>query len=65
MTRRRPRSTMSSMFAPMVTETPPTLEPVTVDTFIADLDHRSGDTNVRPAALRKRAATAPRARIYD
>ena len=39
------------------------LEPVTADTFVADLTSRT--TTAAAAALLARAAAAPRRRIYD
>jgi hypothetical protein len=53
------------MFTATVTEAPLNLEPVSPDSFIADLEPRSRDAHARPAELVQDAAIAPRRRIYD
>jgi hypothetical protein len=51
------------MFAATVIEAPLDLEPVTPDSFIADLAPLSRDAHARPAELVQGAA--PQRRIYD
>lgn len=53
------------MFTPTLTEAPLALEPVTSDPFVADLDHRSVESDSRLAAFFERNASAPRRRIFD
>jgi hypothetical protein len=53
------------MSTPTVIEARFAFEPVTSDTFVADLDHRSPEAQARLAALVSRAAAAPNRRIYD
>ena len=52
------------MFAAIVIEAPLNLEPVSPDSFIADLEPRSRDAHADPADV-QRAAAAPRRLIYD
>ena len=52
---------MPRMFSPTVIEAPLALEPVTADTFVADLSRPSPAA----AALLASAAAAPHRRIYD
>ena len=52
---------MPRMFSPTVIEAPLELEPVTADTFVADLSQPSGAA----AALLASAAASPQRRIYD
>jgi hypothetical protein len=52
---------MRRMFTPTVIEAPIELEPVTADTFVADLTQPSREV----AALLASAAASPRRRIYD
>jgi hypothetical protein len=56
---------MLGMSTPTVIEAPITLEPVTSDPFVADLDDRSPDGESRLTALRERYAAAPRRLIFD
>jgi hypothetical protein len=49
----------------VVIEAPLNLEPVSPDSFIADLETRSRDVHARPTELLQRAGVAPRRRIYD
>ncbi len=53
---------MPRMSTPTVIEARIALEPVTADTFVADLE---GPATERVAAFLVQAATAPRRRIYD
>jgi hypothetical protein len=53
---------MHGMSIPLVIEAPIQLEPVSADTFIADLDTAGED---RRTALLERLAVSPRRRIYD
>ena len=53
------------MSAATVIEAPLDLEPVSPDSFIADLEPRSPDAQARLAELVQRAAIAPGRRIYD
>jgi hypothetical protein len=53
------------MSAAIVIEVPLRLEPVSPDSFIADLDSRSRDEEARASERAQRAAVAPRRRIYD
>jgi hypothetical protein len=53
------------MFAATVIEAPLNLEPVSPDSFIADLEPRSRDAHARADELVQGAAAAPRRRIYD
>jgi hypothetical protein len=53
---------MHGMSTPLVIEAPIQLEPVTADTFIADLD-TVGEAS--RTALLERLAASPRRRIYD
>ena len=53
------------MPAATVIEAPLNLEPVSPDSFIADLEPRSPDAQARLAELVQRAAVAPGRRIYD
>jgi hypothetical protein len=57
--------TIPFMSAAVVIEAPLNLEPVSPDTFIADLEPRSRDTHHRPDELVQGAAIAPRRRIFD
>jgi hypothetical protein len=57
--------TIPLMSAAIVTEAPLNLEPVSPDSFIADLEPRSPDAHARITELAQRAAVAPRRRIYD
>lgn len=50
------------MFSPTVIEAPMHLEPVTSDTFIADLERPAFETSVR---LAEQVAAAPRRRVFD
>ena len=52
---------MPRMFTPTVIEAPIELEPVTADTFVADLSRPSRAA----AALLASAAASPHRRIYD
>ncbi len=52
---------MPSMFTPTVIAAPLELEPVTADTFVADLSRPSSAA----AALLARAAASSHRRIYD
>jgi hypothetical protein len=52
---------MPRMFTPTVIEAPIELEPVTADTFVADLSQPSRAA----AALLASAAASPHRRIYD
>ena len=52
---------MPRMFTPTVIEAPLELEPVSADTFVADLSQPSPAA----AALLASAAASPRRRIYD
>jgi hypothetical protein len=56
---------MPCMSTPTVTEASITLESVTDDPFVADLDRPAIDADGRLAALLARAASPPRRRIYD
>jgi hypothetical protein len=58
----RANGTMPGMSTPTVIEAPFKFEPVTADTFVADLD-RCRDPRV--AAFVAQLAAAPRRRIYD
>jgi hypothetical protein len=53
------------MFTATVIEAPLNLEPVSPDSFIADLEPRSWDAHPGAAELVQRAAAAPGRRIYD
>jgi hypothetical protein len=53
------------MPAATVIEAPLHLEPVSPDSFIADLEPRSADAQARLAELVQRAAVAPGRRIFD
>jgi hypothetical protein len=55
--------TLRFMFAATVIEAPLDLEPVTPDSFIADLAPLSGGAHARPTELVQGAA--PQRRIYD
>ena len=59
------KRTMHGMSTPLVIEAPLQLEPVTVDTFIADLDARSMGGEARLRAFLERLAASPQRRIYD
>ncbi len=52
------------MPSPTAIEAPTALEPVTADTFVADLDSLSGGGS-RLAEYAARLAAFPRQRIYD
>lgn len=56
---------MPGMAAPTVTEWPLRLEPVADDPFVADLDPRSDEADLRVAVYLDRVARAPRRRIFD
>jgi hypothetical protein len=56
---------MPLMSAAIVIEAPLNLEPVSPDSFIADLEPRSPDAHARITELAQRAAAGPRRRIYD
>jgi hypothetical protein len=56
---------MLGMFTPSVIEAPLALEPVTTDPFVADLDHRSIESDIRLAAFFERNASTPRRQIFD
>ena len=56
---------MHCMSTPLVIEAPLQLEPVTVDTFVADLDAGSTVGEVRLSAFLERLAASPQRRIYD
>jgi hypothetical protein len=62
MAKRRRRWRMAGMSTPLVIEAPIQLEPVTADTFIADLD-AAGEERMR--AFLERLAASPRRLIYD
>lgn len=53
------------MSTPTVIEAPFAFEPVTSDPFVADLTHRSPETEARLAAFVTRPAAAPQPRIDD
>jgi hypothetical protein len=53
------------MSGAIVIEAPLRLEPVSPDTFIADLEPRSKDAQARATELVQHAAVAPRRRIDD
>ena len=53
------------MTAATVIEAPLNLEPVSPDSFIADLEPRSPDAQARPTEHMQRAAVAPGRRIHD
>jgi hypothetical protein len=57
--------TIPFMSAATVIEAPLNLEPVSPDSFIADLEPRSPDAQARRTELVQRVAVAPRRRIYD
>jgi hypothetical protein len=57
--------TIPFMSSAIVIEAPLNLEPVSPDSFIADLEPRSPDAQARATELLQRAAVAPRRRIYD
>jgi hypothetical protein len=53
------------MFSATAIEVRAALEPVTADTFIADLASAPGDGGGRLAEYAARVAESPRLRIYD
>ena len=57
--------TLPFMFAATVIEAPLDLEPVSPDSFIADLEPLPRDAHARADELVQGAAVAPRRRIYD
>jgi hypothetical protein len=57
--------TIPFMSAATVIEAPLNLEPVSPDSFIADLEPRSPDAQARATELAQRTAVAPGRRIYD
>jgi hypothetical protein len=57
--------TIPSMSGPIVIEAPLNLEPVSPDSFIADLEPRSPEAQARPTERGQRAAVAAGRRIYD
>jgi hypothetical protein len=56
----RRQTTMQGMSTPNVVESPLNLEPVTADSFVADLDRPPSES-----VLRLLAAAMPRRRIFD
>lgn len=56
---------MPRMLFSSVVEDLTELEPVDIDTFVADLDHPSAETLARRAAQIERAAASPHRRVYD
>ena len=56
---------MPGMSTPTVTESPLRLESIADDPFVADLDPRSAETDLRVAAYLDRVGRAPRRRIFD
>jgi hypothetical protein len=56
---------MHGMSTPVVIENPIELEPVTIDSFIADLEVTSAAGAARRAAFIEQLAAAPRRRIFD
>ena len=59
------KRTMHDVSTPLVNEAPIPLEPVTADTFVADLDVASMAGASRLTSFLERLAASPRRRIYD